>query len=149
MKPCLRLHKVSKSFSYAEKSEILRVVFRNSNIKSSSDFIIAIREIGKKCDVGLMMMTESVYRLEKYNWHESSKDNVSYVHQLVDEMSVYSEVSIRRGYKMILDHLINDENTRTIFPLVGKLENSTTTDIGWKIYTEIQDKLSYCRKYND
>ena len=140
---------MSKSFSYAEKSEILRVVFRNSNIKSSSDFIITIREFGKKCDIGLMMMTEAVYRLEKYNWHESSIDNVNYVYHLVDELSSHSEVNVRREYKMILDYLLNDETTRTIFPLVGKLENCTASDIGWKIYSELQDKLSYCRKYND
>ena len=149
MKPCLGRCRVSKSFSYAEKSEILRVVFRNSNIKSSSDFIITIREFGKKCDIGLMMMTEAVYRLEKYNWHESSIDNVNYVYHLVDELSSHSEVNVRREYKMILDYLLNDETTRTIFPLVGKLENCTASDIGWKIYSELQDKLSYCRKYND
>lgn len=134
---------MSKSFSEKEKSEIIRTVFRNSNIKSSSDFIICIREIGKKCDLELMLMTEPVYILEKYNWHTVSKDNVNYVHNLVCELSWNSEHSARNGYGMIKSYLLNDTTIRNTFPLLGKLENSTTTDIGWKIYSEIQDKLSY------
>ena len=137
---------MSKSFSDKEKSEIFQVVFRNSNIKSSSDFIITMREVGKKCDLSLMLMTESIHRLEKNNWHVPSRDNVGYIQNRVDELSSHSEVTVRREYKMILDYLLNDVNTRSIFPLIGKLENSTTTDIGWKIYSEIQDKLSYLVK---
>ena len=137
---------MSKSFSDKEKSEIFQVVFRNSNIKSSSDFIITMREVGKKCDLSLMLMTESIHRLEKNNWHVPSRDNVGYIQNRVDELSSHSEVTVRREYKMILDYLLNDVDTRSIFPLIGKLENSTTTDIGWKIYSEIQDKLSYLVK---
>lgn len=123
-----------------EVAEITKSVLKNSNIKSSSDFIVTLYEICKRLNTDMMVKIDPIYNMEYGNWAYSSFNNITHASKRFDTLEYADLVDTKDAYTAILEYFLED-------PTIGKLYNMEETDVlGWKIYKELSEKREYCTK---
>lgn len=121
-----------------DRSSVYRNVFTNLNTKTSSDFIVALHDIGKHIDIEMMIKINPVYVLEYMNWETSSNSNIKYISDLFDNLNLNQQKEVKIAYNYLCSMFLNDYDLNDIFPLDN--ENVLT----FKIFKELTCKRDYC-----
>lgn len=131
---------IDTSLSSPTDSRIIRKVIKSSNIESSSDFIVALSEIGNKQQNFLKAILDPIISFEYTNWHDSWESNVNHVFKNIKDSEEDSIKMIESSYEKLLTYFLNDGTITSMYPMDKK------DHLGWKLYKEIDEKRLLCKK---
>lgn len=120
---------------------VSRKVFLESNIETSSDFIVTAFELFKRTDNGMMLKFDPVYRWEYENWHDSWESNVRFISKKLQKLDPEDYNDLYDCYTDILNYFLEDDVVSKIYRMDEK------DHTGWKIFKELNEKRNLCFKF--
>lgn len=134
----MHLNKIPKTHD-----ELIESVFKESNIESSSDFIVTLYKIVEKIDSEIFLKIDPIYRWEYSNWHDLWEANVNFIGKKLDDLDQFDYDEIELSYVTVLDFLLMHDVMNKMYRLDNK------DHIGWKIFKEIDEKRVLVRKMSN
>ena len=124
----------------SDTDQVTKSVLLESEIESSSDFIVAAYTICSRVDREMMLKIDPVYRWEYNNWHDLWESNVNFITRKLNKLDTQDYVEVGQAYTDILKYFLENE-------VISKIYKMDTQDhIGWKIYKELTEKRNFCIK---
>lgn len=122
--------------------EIVKSVFRNTNVKCSSDLVVCLYAIGKRIDLELMLMLQPIHNIEHLNWHVDVDLNTEYVFAKLDSLNQNERKEAKISYNYLIKFI--DENRKFLEVHLMDFSNNNKVEIVSKIRQELLDKKDYC-----
>lgn len=121
--------------------KIIKAVYNEALIESSSDFIVVTWEYAKKLNNELFLKFDPVYRWEYKNWHDNSNNNINFIDNKLKDLDLDDYSEVITAYTNILDYFLENDDMTKIYPL------NSVDNIGKKIWKELAEKRELARKY--
>ena len=122
--------------------EVIKSVFINSNVKSSSDIIFVLYKTGSRIDQELMLRLQPIYEIETGNWCSDVDSNIKYSFEKIDSLDLNCREEAFTSYNYLIKLL--DLNRSFYDYYVADHSRSNLVEVISKIRQELFTKRDYC-----